>query len=79
MNDPTMVRLANVIQHGWPETGKELFGDIKYYFPYQFALHIVNGVIFLQDRIFISIGLRQMFLNRIHDAHLGVVKSRLLG
>ena len=36
-------------------------------------------VIFLQDRIVVPIGLRQTFLNRIHDAHLGVVKYKLLG
>ena len=32
MNDPTLVRLAKVIQNGWPETGKELESDVKPYF-----------------------------------------------
>ena len=32
MNDPTLVRLAKVIQNGWPGTGKELESDIKLYF-----------------------------------------------
>ena len=31
MNDPTLVRLAKVIQLRWPETGKELESDIKSY------------------------------------------------
>lgn len=79
MNDPTMVRLARVIQQGWPDTGKELFDDVKDYFPYLFALHIVNGITFLHARIVVPIGLRQMFLNKIHDAHLGIVKYKLLG
>ena len=34
MNDPTLVKLAKVIQNGWSETGKELEGDIKPYFQY---------------------------------------------
>ena len=34
MNDPALVRLARVIQHGWPEHAKELEDDIKVYFPY---------------------------------------------
>ena len=32
MNDPTLVRLAKVIQLRWPESGKELENDIKPYF-----------------------------------------------
>ena len=31
MNDPTLVRLAEVIQNGWTETGKELESDVKPY------------------------------------------------
>ena len=34
MNDPTMVRLARVIQQGWPDSNKELTDDVKIYFPY---------------------------------------------
>ena len=32
MNDPTMVRLARVIQEGYPENGKDLPNDVKLYF-----------------------------------------------
>ena len=79
LDDPTMIELACTIQRGWPETGKELSEDVKPYFPYRYILHIVDGVIFLQDRIVVPKGLRQTFLQKIHDAHLGIVKSRLLG
>ena len=58
---------------------REPFDDIKAYFQYRYALHIVDGIIFLHDRIMVPIGLRQVFLQKIHYAHLGVVKSRLLG
>ena len=78
LNDPTMVRLARVIQWGWPEHSRELPDDVKVYFAYRFQLHIVNCIIFLQDRIVVPIGLRHEFLNRLHDAHLGIVKSKLL-
>ena len=49
MNDPTLVRLAKVIQLGWPETGKELESDVKPYFQHRYELHIVDGVIFFQN------------------------------
>ena len=78
LNDPTMVKLARIIQWGWPESSKDLPSDIKVYFAYRFQLHIVNGIIFLQDRIMVPIGLRGEFLSRIHDIHLGIVKSKLL-
>ena len=57
MNNPTLVRLARVIQHGWPEYTKELDDDVKEYFPHRFVLHIVNGIIFIYNRIVVPIGL----------------------
>ena len=78
MNDPSFVRLACVIQQGWPESGKELYDDIKPCYKYRFDLHIVNGIIILQNRIMVPIGLRCQFLEKIHEPHLGVVKSKLL-
>ena len=39
----------------------------------------MDGIIFLHDRIVVPNALRETFLKKIHDAHLGVVKSRLLG
>ena len=58
---------------------KDLSDDVKVYFQYRYLLHIVDGIIFLQDRIVVPISLRQAFLQKVHDAHLGIVKSRLLG
>ena len=79
MNDPTMVRLARVTQQSWSEGSKDLPSDVQVYFPYRFELHIVTGILFLQNRIVVPIGLRWQFLNKIHDAHLGIVKLKLLG
>ena len=78
MNDPTLVRLAKVIQLGWPESGKELENTVKPYFKHRFEMHIVDGVIFLQDRIVVPIGIKHQFLTKLHESHMGVVKSKLL-
>ena len=78
MNNPTLVRLAKVIQLGWPETGKELENDIKPYFQHRYELNIVDDVIFFQNRIVVPIGLKCQFLAKLHESHLGVVKSKLL-
>ena len=74
----TLVRLAKVIQLGWPETGKELESDIKPYFQHRNELHIVDGVIFFQNRIMVHIRLKCQFLAKLHESDLGVVKSKLL-
>ena len=79
LEDPTMIQLAHIIQRGWPDTVKDVPLDIKPYFQYRYILHIVDGIIFLQDRIVIPMGLCNVFLQKIHDAHLGIVKSKLLG
>ena len=78
LNDATMVKLARTIQWGWREVSRESPEDIKVYFPYRFQLHIVNGIIFLQDQIVVPARLCSEFLKRIHDVHLGIVKSKLL-
>ena len=51
----------------------------KPYFQHRYILHIVDGIIFVQNRIVIPMGLQNAFLQKIHDAHLGIVKSKLLG
>ena len=79
LEDPTMIQLARIIQRGWPDTAKEVPLDVKLYFQYRYILHIVDGIIFLQNRIVIPMGLQNTFLQKIHDAHLGIVKSKLLG
>ena len=78
MVDPTLVHLAKTIQNGWPETGKELEGDVKPYFQHRYELHIVDGIIFFQNRIVVPIGIKHQFLAKLHESHMGVVKSKLL-
>ena len=57
LEDPTMIQLARIIQTGWPDTVKEVPLDVKLYFQYRYILHIVDGIIFLQNRIVIPMGL----------------------
>ena len=78
MVNPSLVRLARLIQYSWPESAKESEDDVKVYFPYRFALYIVNGVIFLQNRIVVPVGLRCGFLQKLHENHMGITKTRLL-
>ena len=78
MLDPTLLRLARVIQNGWPEHAKEVEDDVKVYFPYRFVLHILNGIIFIHNRTVVPVGLRCGFLGKLHENHIGIAKTRLL-
>ena len=49
LEDPTMIQLARIIQRGWLDTVKEVPLDVKPYFQYRYILHIVDGIIFLQN------------------------------
>ena len=78
MNDPTLVHLARVIQFRWPENSTELPSDIKPFYQHRYELHIVDGVIFFHNRIVVPIDLRRQFLNKLHDSHLGIAKTKLM-
>ena len=78
MNDPTLVCLARVIQFSWPESSTELPSDVKPFYQHRYELHIVDGIIFFHNRIMVPIGLKRQFLNKLHDSHLGVAKTKLM-
>ena len=78
MLDPTLIRLARVIQNRWPEHAKELADDVKVYFPYRFVLHIVNSIIFMHNRIVVPVGPRCGFHGKLHENHMGIAKTRFL-
>ena len=38
----------------------------------------MGGVIFFHNRIVVPISLRRQFLNKVHDSHLGIAKTKLM-
>ena len=78
MNDPTLVHLVRIIQFGWPKNSTELPNDVKPFYQHRYELHIVDGVIFFHNRIVVPISLRRQFLNKLHDSHLGIAKTKLM-
>ena len=77
MRDVKFVKLAMVVQNGWPESCKSLDVDLKSYWPHRHAISIIDGVIVLGNRIIIPAKLRSIVLREMHDAHLGIVKTKL--
>ena len=78
MWDETLIKLATVIQKGWPESQSELPDDIKPYLPYRLPMHIVDWIVGMDGRTMVPNDLRSQFLKKIHEPHLGIVKSKHL-
>ena len=77
MRDVKLVKLAMVVQNGWPESCKSLDADLKSYWPHRHAIRITDGVIVLGNRVIIPAKLRNIVLREMYDAHLGIVKTKL--
>ena len=60
MRDVKLVKLAMVVQNGWPESCKSLDADLKCYWPHRHAISIIDGVIVLGNRIIIPAKLRHI-------------------
>ena len=78
IQDETLIKLATVIQKGLEESQSELPDDVKPYYPYRFTLYIVDGIVAMDGHIVVPSDLRSQFLDKIHEPHLGIVKSKCL-
>ena len=76
--DPTLrVVLQRVVYSGWPDTIKDLPKDLRPYWSYRDEIGISDGVIFKGKPVIIPDALRSDILHQLHEAHLGIEKTRL--
>ena len=75
-SDPVLNQLKEVIHTGWPETIKELPTDLRSFWSYRDELAVEAGVIFKGRQVLIPLSMRQDILNRLHQGHQGVEKTR---
>ena len=74
--DLTLVKLAKVIQTGWPDQHAEIDPDLHTYWIHHWNLSIMDGVIMNGTRIVIPQSLRDEYLKCLHTGHFGVSKCR---
>ena len=70
--DSTLVKLAEQIDRGFPESQYDLHEDLRVYHKIKENLHVVDGVVCYKGRLIIPVVLRQEVLDAIHAAHQGV-------
>ena len=76
--DHTLRALERIVYSGWPDTIKDPPKDLRPYWFYRDEIGISDGVIFKGKQVIISDAMRSDILHQLHEAHLGIEKTRLL-
>ena len=74
--DQSMSTLSETIKYGWPETKGETPVSIHAYWDVRDELSELNGVVLRGERIVIPPSMRKEMLERIHQGHMGIEKSK---
>ena len=73
--DPEAIALKNVLLNGWPTYHNDLEGDLKPFWADRDELHIIDGIIFKGNRIFVPKTMRSEILKTAHESHFGIQKT----
>ena len=74
----TMQLLVQQIQSGWPENSLLLPMSLRPYYPYRDELTTQNNLIFKAQNILIPPNLRADTLQKLHQSHQGIEKTKRL-
>ena len=66
-SDDSMIKLIDLIEHGFPETEDNLPTELRPYYQYKDKLTSFDGVALYNDRIIIPPGLRDVTMYLIHS------------
>lgn len=75
-SDSILSDLKDILHNGWPSQKSLLKDDLKYYWKFKNDLLLEDGLIFLNDRIIVPNELRNFVLDRLHQSHLGIEKTK---
>ena len=77
-SDKQFQTLKEVIQTGWPENKKDVDDSVREYWQYRDDLTLEDDLIFKQNRVVIPKSMRRLMLEKIHQSHQGIEKSKRL-
>ena len=75
-NDPSLKELKDMIKSGWPETKSHAAASIQVCWNVRDELSEVGGVTLKNDRMLVPSSMRKELLQRIHQGHMGIQKSK---
>jgi transposase InsO family protein len=74
--DPLLRQVMEYTMDGWPKYKKDVPVNLHDMYEHQGHLSVVDGLLVFDDRIVIPESMQSEVLDRIHDGHPGIVKSR---
>ena len=74
--DEELATLLDYLRTGWPRSRKQAREFVRQYFDQQQLFSMVQGVVLRGDRIFIPRGLRKAMIEKTHEGHLGIAKTK---
>ncbi|CAC5423834.1 unnamed protein product [Mytilus coruscus] len=76
--DDTLQTLTRLIIDGWPDEKNDVPKEVFEYWNFRDELSNVNGIILKGEKIIIPTSMRKNMLNKLHEGHLGIEKTRKL-
>ena len=77
-NDTSLAKVIKATMDGWPNDIKESPPEIRAYYTYREEITYYEGILYKGDKLIVPQSLQSEMLSRIHEAHLGIVKSKQL-
>ena len=75
--DEELQRLITYIEMGWPNKKMKVHMSVKQFWPIKEELSVIGDIVFKGERIIIPRSVRKTILANLHQAHLGIEKTKL--
>ena len=73
--DEVALKILSFVEFGWPAK-KSLSGELAKLFGSKDRITVSRGLILFNDRLYIPVNFRSIFLSRLHESHQGVEKTQ---
>ena len=74
--DSSLQNLKQIVMEGWPESRKKIPSDLYPYWNIRDEITVSDGILLAGSRIIMPAALRSEMLQRLHESHLGMEKSK---
>lgn len=74
--DETLQTLKNTVLIGWPVDRSSVPLNILQYWNYRDEITAIDGLLYKGQRLMVPISLKKEMLNKLHEAHMGIVKTQ---
>ena len=74
--DETLHTLKNNVLVGWPVERSSVPLNIIQYWNYRDEITAIDGLLYKGQRLMVPVSLQTEMLNKLHEAHMGIVKTQ---